>query len=102
MAHSLRCGVYQFTAALKPVFFQQAVHELERIDQKPTISAISLLSGLHRKDVTAYKEVISEGKDLTEATTSEPISVPSRVMGLWLAEGWGDYYPSVVSRKIVV
>ncbi len=86
-------GYTEFTAALKPVFFQQAVQELERIDQKPTISAISLLSGLHRKDVTAYKEVISEGKDLTEATVSEPISVPSRVIGLWLAEGWGDSLP---------
>ncbi len=49
-------GYTEFSAALKPIFYQQALQELERIDQKPTISAISLLSGLHRKDVSAYKE----------------------------------------------
>ncbi len=33
------------------------------------------------------------GKPLTEANISEPISVPSRVIGLWLAEGWGECLP---------
>ena len=83
-------GYTAFTAALKPIFYEQALAELQRIEQKPTISAISLLSGLHRKDVTAYKDAGVNGKALTEATVSEPISVPSRVIGLWLAEGWGD------------
>lgn len=86
-------GYTEFTAALKPIFYEQALQELQRIDQKSTISAISLLSGLHRKDVTAYKQTESEGKALTEALVSEPISVPSRVIGLWLAEGWKDSLP---------
>ena len=86
-------GYTEFSAALKPIFYQQALQELERIDQKPTISAISLLSGLHRKDVSAYKDTKLAGKPLTEANISEPISVPSRVIGLWLAEGWGECLP---------
>ncbi len=83
-------GYTEFTAALKPIFYEQALQELQRIEQKPTISAISLLSGLHRKDVTAYKQTVEEGKALTEAAIAEPISVPSRVIGLWLAEGWKE------------
>jgi hypothetical protein len=86
-------GYTEFTAALKPIFYQQAFNELQRIDQKTTISALSLLSGLHRKDVTAYKEVSAAGMALTEATVSEPVSVPSRVIGLWIAEGWKECLP---------
>lgn len=86
-------GYTEFTAALKPVFYMQALAELERIDQKPTISAISLLSGLHRKDVTAFKQTEQVGQPLHEAQISEPVSVPSRVIGLWLVEGWGDQLP---------
>jgi len=51
----LRSGVGhgEFAAALKPVFLKAAQQELERIQGKPTDSALSLLSGLHRKDVRA-------------------------------------------------
>lgn len=83
-------GYTEFTAALKPIFYSQALDELQRIEQKPTISAISLLSGLHRKDVSAFKETENEGKSLHDASISEPVSVPSRVIGLWLAEGWNE------------
>lgn len=79
-------GYMEFSAALKPIFYQQALTELERLDQKTTVSAISLLAGLHRKDVSAYKETSAAGKPLTEATVAEPISVPARVIGLWIAE----------------
>lgn len=86
-------GYTEFTAALKPIFYAQAVQEIQRIEQKPTISALSLLSGLHRKDVTAYKDAEQAGKPLHDAAVSEPISVPSRVIGLWLAEGWNEHLP---------
>lgn len=79
-------GYMEFSAALKPVFYQQAIAELERIDQKQTVSAISLLAGLHRKDVSAYKEMTLQGKPLAEASVAEPMSVPARVVGLWIAE----------------
>jgi len=51
----LRSGVgyTDLTAALKPVFLEAARTELTRIGGKQTDSAVSLLSGLHRKDVRA-------------------------------------------------
>jgi hypothetical protein len=58
----IRSGVghNEFAAALKPVFLAQAQEELARQNQKPTDSAISLLSGLHRKDVRAFRVSASQ------------------------------------------
>ena len=86
-------GYMEFSAALKPLFYQQAIKELQRLDQKTTVSAISLLAGLHRKDVSAYKEISAAGKPLTEASVAEPISVPARVVGLWIAEDYPQRLP---------
>lgn len=86
-------GYTEFSAALKPVFYQQAVNELERIEKKDTISAISLLSGLHRKDITMFKDATNEGKLITQADVSEPFSIPARVVGLWVAEDWPEQMP---------
>jgi len=57
----LRSGVGhgEFAAALKPVFLKAAQQELLRIQGKPTDSALSLLSGLHRKDVRALAPTLS-------------------------------------------
>lgn len=54
----LRSGVgyAEFTQALKPVFLAQARLELERNGQRDSDSAVSLLSGMHRKDVRAFRE----------------------------------------------
>ena len=81
-------GYMEFTAALKPIFYQQAVNELLENEKKLTVSSISLMSGLHRKDVTAYKDIVELGKPLCDAKVAEPMSVPARVVGLWLAESW--------------
>jgi hypothetical protein len=43
----------QFTAALKTSFLRAAHAELEQVSKKVTDSAVSLLSGVHRKDVRA-------------------------------------------------
>lgn len=86
-------GYMDFTAALKPIFYQQAVNELIENNRKLTVSSISLMSGLHRKDVTAYKDIMEQGKPLCDAKVSEPMSVPARVVGLWLAES----YPTVIA-----
>lgn len=77
-------GYNDFTAALKPLFYLQALDELDRIDQKSTVSAISLLSGLHRKDVSALKNT-----DIAHSGIQpEALSVSSRVIGAWLADAW--------------
>jgi Family of unknown function (DUF6502) len=54
----LRSGVSYpvFAEMLKAVFVNAAAGELARADTKPTQSALSLLSGVHRKDVRALGE----------------------------------------------
>ena len=46
----------KLAAELKPIFVEQARLELSRIGSKDTDSAISLLSGVHRKDVRKWRE----------------------------------------------
>ncbi|ENU90870.1 hypothetical protein F971_03797 [Acinetobacter vivianii] len=75
-------GYTDFVAALKPIFYEQALSELDRIQQNKTDSAVSLLSGLHRKDVSAFRQ------QATQTTTEAPnfaISVPARVIARWIA-----------------
>lgn len=81
-------GYTEFSAALKTVFFKQALQELAQNNAKPTNSAISLLAGLHRQDVKALKDSLSDDQDLTQAKISSPVSVPARVVGHWVADGW--------------
>ncbi|MEI7783799.1 MAG: DUF6502 family protein [Betaproteobacteria bacterium] len=57
-------GHSEFAAALKPVFLAQAQEEIGRQQHKPTDSALSLLSGLHRKDVRALRD--SAGNALSQ------------------------------------
>jgi hypothetical protein len=79
---SLRHGVSYpaFAELLKTVFLQAARDELERAGTAPTQSALSLLSGLHRKDV----------RDLADAP-AQPRSPPrpplsSQVLTRWLTD----------------
>lgn len=92
-------GYTEFSTALKPIFYQQALLELERLEQKPTDSAVSLLAGLHRKDVSAFKKVQQAGEPLSEAEVAEPINVPARVIGLWVAEKLPDSIPFVADQS---
>jgi len=46
----------RLSAELKPLFIEQAQLELLRCGRKDTDSAISLLSGVHRKDVHTWRE----------------------------------------------
>ncbi|QHI98263.1 hypothetical protein GT347_09810 [Xylophilus rhododendri] len=70
--------------ALKPVFLEAARAELQRHGQRETDSGLSVLSGLHRKDVRALGE---------EAASELPPERPARatpaqvLVSRWLAEG---------------
>ncbi|NNP78030.1 hypothetical protein A7P54_16655 [Acinetobacter sp. Ac_3412] len=75
-------GYTDFVAALKPIFYEQALVELERIKQNKTDSAVSLLSGLHRKDVSAFRQ---QANQVTNETPNLAISVPARVIARWIA-----------------
>ncbi len=54
----LSCGVdyVRFAAVLKQTFIEQAQVELQRTRSRETDSALSLLSGVHRKDVRYWRE----------------------------------------------
>ncbi|MES2187348.1 MAG: DUF6502 family protein [Pseudomonadota bacterium] len=70
--------------ALKPVFLDAACAETRRAGTRPTDSALSLLSGLHRKDVKALG-----GAHAQEAPAPRPArATPAQqVVARWLAGG---------------
>jgi len=76
-------------AALKRVFLEEARRELQRRGMPITDSALTLLSGVHRRDVrTLTREprgAVGSG-DGTEAAPSPAPSVASEVVGRWMHE----------------
>ena len=88
-------GYAEFAAALKPVFLAQAMAEAQRLDRKPTDSALSLLSGLHRKDVRQMRAT-AEGADAAVAQRGAAWGRPSaasQVATRWLGLDWPDELP---------
>lgn len=84
-------GYTEFTTALKTVFFNEANKEAQRIGQKPTDSTISLLAGMHRKDINALRLVKEQQHQLQPVR--KPISMSSQVLGHWLAKEWPSRIP---------
>ena len=68
-----------FIKALKPAFAQAAKQELEKSGAKISDSAVSLLSGLHRKDVRE----LGKGSGMTIAHSG---SVASLVFAKWVSD----------------
>jgi hypothetical protein len=79
----IRRGVtyIDFAQALKKVFLQQAINEAQRVGSKQTDSALSLLSGLQRRDVQQVRLLLIE-QPLAAPTRS---TVPTETIGKWLA-----------------
>ena len=79
----LRHGVAYpaFATALKQVFLEAAVDELQRAGKKQTDSAISLLSGVHRRDVRNLGRL-----DSARIAVEEPMNMASQVMSRWLTD----------------
>ncbi|ENU29303.1 hypothetical protein F991_02865 [Acinetobacter sp. CIP-A165] len=77
-------GYNEFTAALKALFYNEAIKELDAIKQKKTDSAISLLSGLNRRDVRNFCQTYGEYTRIDQFNLQLPISVPARVVGMWI------------------
>jgi hypothetical protein len=88
----LRSGVgyAEFVAALKPVFLKAAMTEVERIQGKPTDSALSLLSGLHRKDVRALAPTLRAPDPAARLGKPTPAS---QVATRWLTGDLPDTLP---------
>ncbi len=76
---ALREGITypQFTQALKSTFFDVAKKELEDRGNRLTDSAISILSGVHRKDVKVLGQSARQ--------LSRPLSIASEVYTRWIA-----------------
>ncbi len=77
-------GYNEFNTALKSLFYNEAIKELDSIGQKKTDSSISLLSGLNRRDVRNFCNLYGEYNLVNQSDTRLPISVPARVIGLWI------------------
>jgi len=92
-------GYTEFTSALKTLFYNEALLELERINQKKTDSSISLLSGLNRRDVSSFRQTNGQHKILSITDCSIPISVPARVIGLWVSSGLPHCLPITGEEK---
>jgi hypothetical protein len=91
----LRSGVgyTDLTAALKPVFLEAARAELARTGAKQTDSAISLLSGVHRKDVRASGQAVAQARAVDVRAQLGKPTPASQVMTRWLATDQPDALP---------
>lgn len=86
-------GYTEFSTALKPLFYNEAIRESDYIKQKKTDSSLSLLSGLHRRDVSAYRQE-NNGHyliDTLEAYT--PMSIAARVVSTWIKSNLAHKLP---------
>jgi hypothetical protein len=81
----LRHGVAYpaFAAALKQVFLEAAHEELDAAGRKRTDSAVSLLSGVHRRDVRTLGRLAPVNRQLEREA---PGNVASQVVGRWLSD----------------
>lgn len=78
-------GYTEFASALKSLFLQIAKEELEQEKQKINDSRLSLLSGLHRKDVRALgaaSEFLAQQPQMVRATPQQ------QVVTRWLSNEW--------------
>ncbi|MGC9162885.1 MAG: DUF6502 family protein [Thiomonas sp.] len=70
----------RLAAELKPLFIEQARLELLRTGQNDTDSAISLLSGVHRKDVRAWRV------DGLSGRIAQEMSISAQIFARWVQD----------------
>ena len=73
-------GYQSFIAQMKPVFIEQALAQVLERGEKDTDSALSLRTGIHRKDINAWRAqpVLS--------TKTVKRSIPAEVYARWLSD----------------
>ena len=99
----LRSGVgyTEFIGAIKPVFLEAALQEQRRLGGKQTDSALSLLSGLHRKDVRLLLAAMQE-QPLSRVQPPSGAVKPtpaSQVVTRWLTRRLPDEIPFAGRRS---
>ena len=71
-----------FAASLKSVFLEAAREELRESGQKSTDAALSLLSGVHRRDIRTLSSSASHG----EPVEDKPRNLASEVVTRWISD----------------
>jgi hypothetical protein len=73
---------------LRQLFVEEAVAELQRRGNKPTSSAVSLLSGVHRKDLRARDlgAAKASSPQAAEDVVPAPLGLIGQVVGRWMSE----------------
>lgn len=97
VAWLVRAGVghADFAAALKPLFLEMAREELRSHQHRINDSALSLRSGLHRKDVRAFTRPL-EDENTSGTLTASAAGRPTPAQQLvtrWLASDWPHTLP---------
>jgi hypothetical protein len=88
-------------AALKAVFLDEARRELQRRAMPVTDSALTLLSGVHRRDVRTLTRERAGGERAAQAAGGAPLSLAAEVVGRWMHERrylGRDGHPLVLAR----
>ncbi|MBJ7550307.1 DUF6502 family protein [Marinomonas ostreistagni] len=70
----------EFLELLKRVYVEEVRQELARKNEKVTLSRISVVSGVHRKDVKRFIE------EQDEDSIPEKVSLTARLVSLWLGD----------------
>lgn len=88
VAWLIRHGVtyVEFSQVLKKLFLQQAIAEAKHLGSKETDSALSLLSGLQRRDVQILRLALEEEPIVTQTKST----VPAEVIGKWIANNYSE------------
>ncbi len=82
----LRNGVAYpaFAVAMKKVFLDAAHDELQSSGKKPTDSAVSLMSGVHRRDVRNLTRLADP--QVQDDVFETPLNMASQVVARWLSQ----------------
>ncbi|WP_421725788.1 DUF6502 family protein [Bauldia sp.] len=67
---------------IKRIYVDVAEEELAKAGQRPTDSRISVLTGVHRRDIRAFRDESSEDA----AATRQKVTMIASVLGRWLAD----------------
>lgn len=68
---------------LRQLFVEEAIAEIQRRGMKPTSSAVSLLSGVHRKDLRAREHGAAKA---VSPSTSAPLGLIGQIVGRWMSD----------------
>lgn len=81
---------------LKPLYLEAGKARLHESGVKVTDSTLSLLTGLHRKDIRHARERTQEQgeQDLAQREQArQTVNVPAQLVALWLAQDWPTRLP---------